>query len=80
MHSPTLRVTTVLLNIFRWVVLYHPPHSPSLALSDFHLFLNLKRHMVGKMFDDGDEIKEEITMWFKGLVEDFYNSGIQKQT
>jgi len=25
-----------------------------------------------------DELQEEVTMWFKGQVADFYDSGIQK--
>ncbi len=32
------RMTTELLQSFEWEVLEHPPHSPDLALSDFHLF------------------------------------------
>jgi len=48
-----------------------------LAPSDFHLFLHLKKRLAGKNFDD-DEVQEEVTTWFKGLVADFYDSGIQK--
>jgi len=58
-------------------ILDHPPYSPDLASSDFHLFLRLKKHLAGKMFDEDDEVQEEIT-WFKGLAADFYDSGIQK--
>jgi len=42
------------------------------------LFLHLKKHLVGKKFDDDDEVQEEIMMWFKGQAADFYDSGIQK--
>ena len=56
----------------------HPPYSPDLAPSDFHLFLHLKKRLVGKNFDDGDELQEEVMMWFKLLAADFYDSGIQK--
>jgi hypothetical protein len=28
--------------------LNHPPYSPDLALSDFHLFLHLKKHLLGQ--------------------------------
>jgi len=31
-----------------------------------------------KKFDNDDEVQEEVMMWFKGLVADFYDSGIQK--
>jgi len=41
------------------------------------LFLNLKKHLAGKKFDD-DEVQEEVMRWFKVLGADFYDSGIQK--
>jgi len=42
------------------------------------LFLHLKKHLVGKNFDDDDAVQEEVMTWFKGLVADFYDSGIHK--
>ena len=53
----------------------HPPYSPDLAPSDFHLFLYLKKHIAGKKFDDDDEVQEEVMTWFKGQAADFYASG-----
>jgi len=44
--------------------------------SDFHLFLHLKKHLAGKMFDDDDEVQEEVMTLFKGLTADFCDSGI----
>ena len=64
---------------FKWDILDHPPYSPDLASSDFHLFLHLKKHLAGKKFDDDDdEVQEEVMTWFKGQAADFYDSGIQK--
>ena len=42
------------------------------------MFLHLKKHLVGKNFDDDDEVQEEVMTWFKGQAADFYDSGIQK--
>jgi len=42
------------------------------------LFLHLKKHLAGKMFDDDDEVQEEVLTWFKGQAADFYDSEIQK--
>ena len=56
----------------------HPPYSPDIALSDFHLFLHLKKHLAGKEFNDDDEVQEVVMTWFKGQAADFYDSGIQK--
>ena len=56
----------------------HPPYSPDLAPSDFHLFLHLKKHLAGKKFDDDDEVREDVMTWFKGQAADFYYLRIQK--
>ena len=53
------------------------PYSLDLAPSDFRLFLHLKKHLVGKKFDDDDEM-QEVTTWSKGLAADFYDSGREK--
>ena len=77
-RPPSAHVATALLHKFKWGILDHPPYSPDLAPSDFHLFLHLKKHLAGKKFDDNDEVQEEVMTWFKGLAADFYDSGIQK--
>jgi hypothetical protein len=43
-------------------ILDHPPYSPDLAPSDFHLFHHLKKHLTGKKFDDSDEVQEDVMM------------------
>jgi hypothetical protein len=48
-------------------VLDHPPYSPDLAPSDFHWFLQLKKHLAGKKIDDDDEV-QDVTTWFKGMT------------
>jgi histone-lysine N-methyltransferase SETMAR len=42
------RDTKALLEKFGWDVISHPPYSPDLAPSDYHLFLNSKKHLGGK--------------------------------
>jgi histone-lysine N-methyltransferase SETMAR len=42
-----------------WTVLPHPPYSPDLAPSDFHLFGSLKDVIRGKRFGSNDEVIEE---------------------
>jgi len=36
----------------KWDILDHPPYSPDLVPSDFHLFLHLKKHLAEKKFND----------------------------
>jgi len=45
---------------------------------NFNLFLHLKKHLVGEMFDDDDDMQEEVMTWFKVQAADFYDSGIEK--
>jgi transposase len=45
-------ITTALLEKFKWDILDHPPYSPDLVPSDFHLFLHLKKHLARKTFCD----------------------------
>jgi len=33
-------------------ILDHPAHNPDLSPSDFHLFLHLKKHLVGQKFHE----------------------------
>jgi histone-lysine N-methyltransferase SETMAR len=42
----TARWTASLLQEFGWEVFNHPPYSPDLAPSDFHLFLHLKKFLI----------------------------------
>ena len=42
-------------------------------VTNFHLFLHLKKHLAGKKFDDDDEVQEEVMTRFKGLAADFYD-------
>lgn len=55
----------------------HPPYSPDLAPSDYHLFPNLKKTPPWtEIFDD--ELKSATEEWLKGQSELFYFTGIEK--
>ena len=57
----------------------HPPYSPDLAPSDYHLFPNLKKkHLRGQRFSTDDELKSAAEEWLKGQSELFYFTGIEK--
>ena len=57
----TAKLTQDWLQRYHWEVLPHPPHSPDLASSDYHLFGPLKRHLVGQRFIDDDDLTENVT-------------------
>jgi histone-lysine N-methyltransferase SETMAR len=56
----------------------HPPYSPDLAPSDYHLFLHLKKFLGGRQFDDEDDLKDAVQTWLTSQAAAFYEEGIQK--
>ncbi|UYV77126.1 RPL19 [Cordylochernes scorpioides] len=65
------RTTQTLLENFKWEIFTHPPYSPDLAPSDFHLFPALKLHLGGKHFANDDEVQAEAKTGH-GLVQQWY--------
>lgn len=72
------RLTQDLLEGFKWDVFGHPPYSPDLAPSDFHLFPQLKQHLSGRRFANLDDLKEEVEGWLSSLAGEWYDSGLKK--
>jgi transposase len=53
-----------LLNSWGWQNLPHPPHSPDLAPSDFHLvFPKMKKHLRGQRFHSSEDVQNEVKKW-----------------
>jgi histone-lysine N-methyltransferase SETMAR len=71
----TARRTASLLQEFSWEVFNHPPYSPELAPSDFHLFLHLKK--FHQRFENDREAEKVVTKWFQSQAADFYDTGVQ---
>jgi len=59
-------------------VLPHPPYSPDLAPSDFHLFPKLKEHLKGQHFSCDEEVKSAVRKWFQKQNTNFFKGGFQK--
>jgi histone-lysine N-methyltransferase SETMAR len=57
MHPYTANLTITLATL-DWDIMNHPPYSPDLAFSDFHLFGPLKEHLGGQKFYMDDELKQ----------------------
>ena len=60
-----------------WEVLPHPPWSPDLAPSDYHLFLSLNNYLCNKHYEDFDELKSDLTAFFESKPGSFYRRGIE---
>lgn len=59
-----------------WTTLVHPPYSPDLAPTDYHLYRSLSDHFREKKFEDEDSIKTELANFFASQPAQFYERGI----
>lgn len=60
-----------------WTVLTHPPYSPDLAPTDYHLFRSLAHQLSEKRFNNEEDIKKFIADFFASKPLDFYERGIK---
>lgn len=73
----TARVTRQKLVDLGWEVLPHPPYSPDLAPTDYHLFSNLTQALANKTFSDRDEIDAWLHDWFSSKPGTFFSDAIK---
>ena len=60
-----------------WTVLPHPPYSPDLAPSDFHLFGPMKDGLRRQRFPSNDPVVRAVKQWATSAGADFYECGMQ---
>ena len=61
------------------VSLDHPPYSPDLAPSDYHLFPGLKKQLEGRQFSSDAEVVAAAETWLDGQPSEFFFlSGLAK--
>lgn len=59
-------------------VLRHPPYSPDLASMDYCLFRSLSNHMRDVTFDNKEDLKTWLHIFFDTRASDFWRKGIDK--
>jgi len=74
----TSRITKQKIRDLKWELLKHPPYSPDLAPSDFHLFRSLQHFLAGKKFLTERQIHHALAWFFAMKTPDFYRRGIEK--
>ena len=72
------QVVKTALQELEWEVLQHPPYSPDLAPTDYHLFHSLSNQMRGVTFDGEEDFKNCLNNFFDTRPGDFWRNGINK--
>ena len=76
-RAHTAHCTKCTLQQLGWEGLPHPPYSPDLALSGFHLFGPLKEFLGGQHFSTDDAVKQAVLGWFCHTDKTFYAEAFQ---
>ena len=72
----TARTTVATITDLHFECLPHPPYSPDLAPSDFHMFGPLREARGGKKFRSDEEVRHAVREWLRGLPKEFFSKGI----
>ncbi|EYC12537.1 hypothetical protein Y032_0047g1535 [Ancylostoma ceylanicum] len=71
------KITQQKIEELGWELLPHPPYSPDLAPSDYHLFRSMQHSLAEKKFNN----REEITLWLSSYFDmqpsQFFENGIR---
>ena len=56
----------------------HPPYSPDLAPSEYHLFPGLKKKLIVCHFSSDAEVIAAAETWLDGQISEYFVSGLQE--
>ncbi|CAF1455918.1 unnamed protein product [Adineta ricciae] len=59
-----------------WELLEHPPYSPTEAPTDYHVNRSLKNWQAGKIYDDLDDLVDDVKAWIASKNRHFFARGI----
>ena len=65
------------LETLKWEVLPHPPYSPDVAPSDYHLFRSMAHDLADQHFRSYEEVKNWIDSWIASKDDQFFRRGIR---
>ncbi|EGI67280.1 Mariner Mos1 transposase [Acromyrmex echinatior] len=65
------------METLNWEVLLHPPYSPDIAPSDYHLFRSMAHGLSEQHFTSYEDIKNWIDNWIASKDEAFFQRGIR---
>ena len=70
------KVVKTYLETLKWEVLPHPPYSPDVAPSDYHLFRSMAHVLADQHFRSYEEVKNWIDSWIASK-DQFFRRGIR---
>jgi transposase len=70
--------TNALIKLFNWEIFDHPPYSPDLAPSDYHLFTKMKVWLATQRFHNNEELMDGVNIWLHDSAAPFFDEGLQK--
>lgn len=70
--------STKLINQFGWDIAIDPPYSSDIALSNYHLFSEIKKLLGGMHFTTEEKLKEDVLSFLCSAVREFCDSSIKK--
>jgi transposase len=70
--------TNALIKLFIWEIFDHPPYSPDLAPSDYHLFTKMKAWLATQCVHTNKELMDGVNNWLHNLAAPFFDEGLQK--
>lgn len=73
-HTSSVAIATIQNCGFQ--LLPHPPYSPDLAPSDFHLFPKMKLELSGRHFTSNNDVMEAVEQYLQAKETSFYKEGI----
>jgi transposase len=74
----TAACTRALLEHLNWGLFDHPPYSPDLTPSVYHLFTYLKNWLGSQRFSNNEDFMEGVKTWLESQAAVIFDTGIQK--
>ncbi|UYV81406.1 hypothetical protein LAZ67_20001096 [Cordylochernes scorpioides] len=71
------KVVKETLEALQWDVLPHPPYSPDIAPSDYHMFRSMTHALAEQHFTSYEEAKNWVDVWIASKDEEFFRHGIR---
>jgi len=79
-HSPhTTSRTNASIKLFNWEIFNHPPYSPDLAPSNYHLFTKMKVWLATQRVHTNEELMDGVNNWLHNLAALFFDEGLKNQ-